>query len=77
MKVQQPHILLANLMVKNLKVIKKTQKWLDYGTDNYAFVTWNNIPKDDGRIIGIGWMSNWQYAQIVPTEKWRSAMTFT
>ncbi len=54
---------------------KKKQKWLDWGTDNYAFVTWNNVPKDDGRILGIGWMSNWQYAQIVPTEKWRSAMT--
>ncbi len=53
----------------------KTQKWLDWGTDNYAFVTWNNVPKSDGRILGIGWMSNWQYAQIVPTEKWRSAMT--
>ncbi|WP_245799983.1 glycoside hydrolase family 32 protein [Zobellia uliginosa] len=53
----------------------KKQKWLDWGADNYAFVTWNNIPKDDGRIIGIGWMSNWQYAQIVPTENWRSAMT--
>lgn len=51
------------------------QKWLDWGTDNYAFVTWNNIPKDDDRILGIGWMSNWQYAQVVPTEKWRSAMT--
>lgn len=53
------------------------QKWLDWGTDNYAFVTWNNVPKDDGRILGIGWMSNWQYAQIVPTEKWRSAMTLS
>ncbi len=53
----------------------KDQKWLDYGTDNYAFVTWNNVPKEDGRILGIGWMSNWQYAQIVPTEKWRSTMT--
>ena len=53
----------------------KDQKWLDWGTDNYAFVTWNNVPKDDGRILGLGWMSNWQYAQIVPTEKWRSAMT--
>ena len=53
----------------------KNQKWLDWGTDNYAFVTWNNVPKKDGRILGIGWMSNWQYAQIVPTEKWRSAMT--
>jgi fructan beta-fructosidase len=60
---------------KEFKSDIKTQKWLDYGTDNYAFVTWNNVPKDDGRIIGIGWMSNWQYAQIVPTEKWRSAMT--
>lgn len=52
-----------------------TQKWLDWGTDNYAFVTWNNVPDTDGRTLGIGWMSNWQYAQIVPTEKWRSAMT--
>ena len=51
------------------------QKWLDWGTDNYAFVTWNNVPKADGRILGIGWMSNWQYAQIVPTTTWRSAMT--
>ena len=53
----------------------KNQKWLDWGADNYAFVTWNNIPENDGRILGIGWMSNWQYAQVVPTEKWRSAMT--
>lgn len=51
------------------------QKWLDWGTDNYAFVTWNNLPKNDGRVIGIGWMSNWQYAQIVPTQQWRSTMT--
>jgi fructan beta-fructosidase len=27
------------------------------------------------RTILIGWMSNWQYAQVVPTETWRSAMT--
>ena len=60
---------------KEFKCDIKNQKWLDWGTDNYAFVTWNNIPKTDGRILGIGWMSNWQYAQIVPTEKWRSAMT--
>ncbi len=53
----------------------ESQKWLDWGTDNYAFVTWNNVPKDDGRVLGIGWMSNWQYAQIVPTVNWRSTMT--
>lgn len=60
---------------KEFKADIKNQKWLDWGTDNYAFVTWNNVPKEEGRILGIGWMSNWQYAQIVPTEKWRSAMT--
>jgi Beta-fructosidases (levanase/invertase) len=49
--------------------------WLDYGRDNYAGVTWSNIPKKDGRHLFIGWMSNWQYARDVPTETWRSAMT--
>jgi len=52
-----------------------SQKWLDWGADNYASVTWNNVPQKDGRILALGWMSNWQYAQIVPTETWRSAMT--
>jgi fructan beta-fructosidase len=47
-------------------------KWLDYGTDNYAGVTWSNT---GNRKIAIGWMSNWLYAQQVPTNKWRSAMT--
>lgn len=50
--------------------------WVDYGKDNYAGVTWSDIPKADGRRIFIGWMSNWQYANKVPTEKWRSAMIF-
>ena len=49
--------------------------WIDYGTDNYAGVTWSDIPENDGRRIFIGWMSNWQYANIVPTDSWRSAMT--
>jgi fructan beta-fructosidase len=47
-------------------------KWLDYGTDNYAGVTFSNT---GNRKIAIGWMSNWLYAQQVPTYKWRSAMT--
>jgi len=49
--------------------------WLDQGKDNYAGVTWSDVPESDGRRLFIGWMSNWQYAQVVPTEKWRSAMT--
>lgn len=50
-------------------------RWIDQGADNYAGVTFSNIPKEDGRRIFIGWMSNWSYAQNVPTKKWRSAMT--
>jgi fructan beta-fructosidase len=38
-------------------------------------VSWSDIPGKDGRRIYIGWMSNWNYAQTVPTGKWRSAMT--
>jgi len=49
--------------------------WLDYGADSYAGVTWNNVPRSDGRRLFLGWMSNWEYAQIVPTLVWRSAMT--
>ncbi|MCM8569025.1 glycoside hydrolase family 32 protein [Gramella jeungdoensis] len=54
---------------------EKHSFWLDFGKDNYAGVTWSNIPQKDGRSLFIGWMSNWLYAQEVPTEKWRSTMT--
>lgn len=47
-------------------------KWLDYGPDEYAGITWSNT---GNRKIFLGWMSNWQYAGQVPTEKWRNAMT--
>ena len=47
-------------------------KWLDFGTDNYAGVTWSNTP---GRYVYIGWMNNWLYSGAVPCSPWRSAMT--
>lgn len=50
----------------------KKAKWMDYGPDNYAGVTWSNTGE---RKILAGWMSNWLYAQVVPTEKWRSGLT--
>ncbi len=49
--------------------------WIDFGRDNYAGVTWSDIPSEDGRRIFLGWMSNWDYGKKVPTSKWRSAMT--
>lgn len=48
-------------------------EWLDYGADNYAGVTWSNLP--DQRALMIGWMNNWDYAQITPLKSWRGAMT--
>lgn len=50
----------------------KKEKWLDYGPDNYASVSYSNTGKQ--KTI-IGWMSNWNYAQNVPTTSWRSTMT--
>lgn len=49
--------------------------WADYGPDYYATVTWSDIPKSDGRRIALGWMSNWEYADTIPTSPWRGAMT--
>jgi len=48
-------------------------KWLDYGKDHYATVTWSGAPGN--RRTAIGWMSNWQYAADVPTMQFRSANT--
>ncbi|MBX7125950.1 MAG: glycoside hydrolase family 32 protein [Cyclobacteriaceae bacterium] len=50
-------------------------RWIDHGADNYAGVTWSDIPSSDGRRLFLGWMSNWQYANVVPTKNWRSANT--
>ena len=52
---------------------KVPTKWLDYGKDNYATVSWSDAP--DGRRTVIGWMSNWQYAAEAPTLQYRSANT--
>ncbi|MDE6491908.1 MAG: GH32 C-terminal domain-containing protein, partial [Lactobacillus sp.] len=48
-------------------------KWMDFGKDHYATVSWSNAP--DNRRTLIGWMSNWQYAAEVPTKQYRSANT--
>lgn len=48
-------------------------RWMDYGKDHYATVSFSNAP--DGRRVVVGWMSNWQYANQVPTRQFRSANT--
>ena len=51
----------------------KDTRWMDYGKDHYATVTFDNAP--DSRRIAVAWMSNWQYANQVPTQQFRSANT--
>ncbi|KAI0906079.1 glycosyl hydrolase [Ustulina deusta] len=49
----------------------------DFAKDNYAAQFFHGIPGGQSQ-INLGWASNWQYAQNVPTgnlEGWRSAMT--
>lgn len=46
-------------------------KWMDYGKDHYATVSFSGAP--NGRHTVIAWMSNWQYAAEVPTKQFRSA----
>ncbi|MDO4496754.1 MAG: DUF4980 domain-containing protein [Bacteroidales bacterium] len=51
---------------------KETVKWLDWGKDHYAAVTFSCEPQ--GRVISMPWMSNWQYANDLPTRQYRSQM---
>ena len=46
-------------------------KWMDYGKDHYATVTFDNAP--EGRRVAIAWMSNWQYANLTPFKQNRGA----
>ncbi|MFC3560305.1 glycoside hydrolase family 32 protein [Pedobacter jamesrossensis] len=57
---------------KTFKPDSEKQKWMDYGTDNYAGVTFSNT---GARKVLMGWMNNWNYANVVPTDSWRGATT--
>ncbi|CAO1636961.1 unnamed protein product [Parajaminaea phylloscopi] len=46
----------------------------DFGKDWYAAQTWDNTDPSDAPVI-IGWASNWQYTNVVPTNPWRSVMS--
>lgn len=57
-------------------ILNKGQNfWSDFGKDNYAGVSFSNLTSRNGGKVYMGWMSNWEYANEVPTETWRSAMT--
>lgn len=49
--------------------------WVDYGRDFYAVQSFSDIPAEDGRRLWLAWMNNWDYANRIPTDPWRSAMS--
>lgn len=49
-------------------------RFMDIGKDFYAFQTFSDVPSEFG-VLGLAWASNWQYANKVPTDPWRSSMT--
>jgi levanase len=69
------HLLADQFMFADAPALSVEQRssWLDYGKDYYAAISWNNVP--GGKRIMIGWMNNWQYAGVIPTAPWRSAMS--
>lgn len=50
-------------------------RWLDFGVDFYAGITWDGLQAYGDERVMIAWMSNWQYANKTPTDSWRGAMS--
>ena len=48
--------------------------WIDQGHDFYAAVSWFNWNESMPR-QWLAWANNWNYAQDIPTEGWRSTMS--
>ena len=49
--------------------------WINYGRDNYATVTWSNVP--DGRCMALAWQNNWKCCSHAdfPTVGYRGYMS--
>ena len=69
------HILADDFSLADQPALSANERahWVDFGSDFYAFNTWNGAP--GGQRIGVAWMSNWAYAGQVPTSPWQGAET--
>lgn len=67
------HINVDHISFSDTSARSEVANWMDWGPDFYAALTFNGLPMTDR--IDIAWMSNWQYANVIPTSPWRSAMS--
>jgi sucrose-6-phosphate hydrolase SacC (GH32 family) len=72
------HITVDQIMLSDQPAKNEMPKafWIDYGPDYYAVRSWVNGPAGDDRRISVAWMSNWLYAQEIPTKPWKGIHTF-
>lgn len=67
------HLLLDHVVMGDTPVLQPDladiTRWADHGRDFYAPITFANM--HDGRVLWMGWMSNWDYARVLPTQPWR------
>ena len=67
------HYFIGDWNGKEFTTDDRTTRWLDYGRDNYAGVTWTDAP--NGRRLYLGWMNNWEYAKDISANPYRGSMT--
>jgi sucrose-6-phosphate hydrolase SacC (GH32 family) len=62
--VSADHFLFSNTPMENGR---EHALWLDYGADYYAVRTYRDYDGVENRIVTMGWLGNWEYANDVPT----------
>lgn len=48
--------------------------WLDFGADYYAVRTYRDYDNAENRVVTMGWLGNWEYANDVPTSWGKGAL---
>lgn len=66
------HINIDAISFSNTLAVQQAN-WMDWGPDFYAAIPFNGLPVTNR--TNLGWMSNWQYGAVIPTDPWRSAMS--
>lgn len=67
------HYFIGDWDGKEFTADDRVTRWLDYGRDNYAGVTWNDAPNN--RRVYVGWLNNWDYAKVISPNPYRGSMT--
>jgi beta-fructofuranosidase/levanase len=67
------HINVDEISFSDSKARSQVANWVDWGPDYYAAQVYNGLSSDER--VAIGWMNNWQYAALIPTDPWCGAMS--